>query len=226
MAGLITHLYVAELLINEGLLNISDRYKYFLGTLAPDAIMSKKDYHRDDKKHTHLRIGISSDDWYKKEYKNMFKIRVKAFSDNYIKEKNDDFAIGYLIHLLTDQAFHYTFRKSIIETLKEKKLPFEGRELMLSMVNELDSLDFYLLKKNKSLKDILVKCKGVCEENNIALLISSDSLCGNFKWIEEKYIDTSYTKIDFRHFNTNELSSLFEQVLEFIGNEIRNLSLL
>lgn len=79
MAGVITHIYVAGLLIENGLVNVVNKSKYYLGTIAPDAIMSNSNYQREDKKYTHLRENISSDEWYHEEYKKLYRNRIELF---------------------------------------------------------------------------------------------------------------------------------------------------
>ncbi len=216
MAGVITHIFVADLLVKKGIVDVSNRSKYLLGSIAPDSIMSKEDYHRDDKKMSHLREGISSDDWYLDEFKELFKKRVKKF---YNANDNDDFTLGYMIHILTDQAFHYTFRREIIRLLKENNRPFTGRELMFAMVNELDALDYVLLKDNLSLYKELLLSKNLCSKYKLDKIIDSKSLCSNFEWIESKFSQTS-NPVEFLYFDSDEMDELFNQVTVYIKHTL------
>ncbi len=220
MAGVITHIYIADLLVKKRIICVKDRSKYLLGSIAPDSIMSKEHYQRDDKKVSHLREGISSDNWYLDEYKNIFKNRISEF----YKTKdidNNDFALGYLVHLLTDQAFHYTFRMDIVKALKENNLPYTGRELMLAMVNELDALDYMLLRDNNFLYDELFKAKNLCSESKLDKLIDSKSLCSNFDWIEDKFSNKK-TVQEFKYYSLSYLENLFNQVLDFVSSNIKS----
>jgi hypothetical protein len=69
MAGVISHIYIAKLLLNTNLIEVDNEPEYLLGSIAPDAVMSKKSHSRNDKKISHLSEGISSDDWYLDEYR-------------------------------------------------------------------------------------------------------------------------------------------------------------
>lgn len=223
MAGVITHIYVADLLVERGLLEITSRSNYLLGSIAPDAIMSKKIYHRDDKKISHLREGISSVDWYKSEYRSLFKERVIEFYKKEVLGKKNDFAFGYLVHLLTDQAFHYTFRVDVINSLKERKLPYDGRGLLLAMVNDLDAMDYALLETNQHLYEELIESKSICMENHIDNLIDSESLCENYDWIEDKFGNDTLSNSKFIYFQKSKMQDLFSEVIEFIHKALKDL---
>lgn len=104
-----------------------------------------------------------------------------------------------------------------------KKLPYKGRELMLSMINELDSLDFLLLHKNNHIKDTLNDIKGICSDLDIGYLVSPKTLCKNFEWIESKYSITEDHLVCFQHFDTLDIPDLFDEVIRFISREIKSM---
>ena len=223
MAGVITHVYIARKLLDRNEVSVENPKAYFLGSIAPDAVMSKVDYHRDDKKKSHLRIDISSDDWYLNEYKELFSSRIIEFYTKHILDMNNSFALGYLVHLLTDQAFHYTFRLDIMECLRDKGLPNSGRQLMLAMVHELDTLDYYLLDKNQTLLEELWIAKETCYNLEIKDLIESESLCKNYEWIESKY-RVSNKKMKFQYYNEVKLKGLIDSVINHIIETLESLT--
>ena len=225
MAGLITHVYIAEKLLEDNLLTVKDINSYILGSLAPDAIMSKENYHRDDKKNSHLRKGISSDNWYLDEFRELFNTRIKEYYEKYLKSSKDSFALGYLVHLLTDQAFHYTFRLDIIDLLKEKNLSHTGRDLLNVMNHELDTLDYKLLEMKRDILDTIILSKSVCNNSKIGNLIDSDSLCKNFDWINSKYNLEDIEKSNFMYFDVSDISYLVSNVSNQVIEALKNLGI-
>lgn len=220
MAGVIAHIFVAKQLLNRRIVSVSNINKYILGSIAPDAIMSKDNYVRDDKKISHLRKGISSDDWYLDDYKKLFSLRTKKFYTSEIKPNNDEFALGYLIHLLTDQAFHYIFRQNIIQILKRKGLPYNGKSLLEVMVHELDVLDYNLLRDNSDIISDIKNIQSICAMNNIDGIIDSQSLYKNFKWIESKFVLSKNRNYKFKYFKYEDINELIENSEKFINDAL------
>lgn len=221
MAGVITHIYIAEIILKRNLVTVKDEAEYYLGSIAPDAIMAKKNYVRDDKKTSHLRDNISSDRWYQDQYKKLFEQRLQSFYKEHVINQDSDFALGYYIHLLTDQAFHYSFRDDIVETLKSKNLPYEKEYLRDAMIYELNALDYDLLSKNKHILDILLQAKKRCNLNHIDGLVSSETLCKNFEWIDRMYTKDSKV-IPPIHFNDENKNNIFNYVIEHIATHLDN----
>lgn len=215
MAGVVTHLYIASVLLKKGVIRVERETDYYLGTIAPDAIMSKKNYQRDDKKISHLRENISSDRWYQDKYKDLFNSRMTEFYNSYVSNKSNDFALGYFVHLLTDQAFHYSFRDDIVKTLKYKKLPYEGVALRDAIIHELDTLDYTLLDENKWIYDLLENTRNICSNFEMDGLISSNMLCKNFEWIIQKYFK-EYKIQEPIHFDSSKRSQLLEFIITHI----------
>ncbi|KFZ25778.1 MAG: hypothetical protein KQ78_02032 [Candidatus Izimaplasma bacterium HR2] len=211
MAGVIAHLYIGQLIYKSISDKVEDEIGYYLGTIAPDAVMSKDNYHRDDKKISHLRVGISSDDWYLDEYNELFNSRIKELYTKYNNGYNNSFLFGYLVHLLTDQAFHYSFRKDITEKLKSNGLPHTGKDLLKVMTNELDALDYKLVNDNKGILDIIKEMDKVCSNYSLDTMIDNITLCNNFEWIKDKYI-SNIEKSRFEQFEEKDLSNLFESI--------------
>ena len=224
MAGVIAHVYIANKLLEDKHITISNKDSFTLGSIAPDAIMSKVDYHRDDKKNSHLRKGISSDNWHLKEYKELFQNRITEYYKSYINNSNDSFALGYLVHLLTDQAFHYTFRLDINNILKEKNLPHTGKDLLKVMTHELDTLDYKLLSMKPNLLNKINSLRVSCKQNEIKDLIDSESLCKNFDWISSKYKHKQNQNYEFLYFKDDKIENLISTVINYIIKQLKTLS--
>lgn len=221
MAGVVTHVYVALKLLEERIINIDDVNQFILGAIAPDAIMSKENYQRDDKKISHLRDTISSDRWYQKQYQELFNKRLSDFYINYCKSGNE-FALGYLVHLLTDQAFHFSFRDDVVSSLKEKSLPYENEYLRDAILIELDTIDFEILKENKNIIEYLKEARKHCNKYDIVGLISSDEICRNFDWIDSKYFSKNKTHVDAMYHSKTKRDILLEHVINHVGSTIVN----
>ncbi|KFZ26543.1 MAG: hypothetical protein KQ78_01246 [Candidatus Izimaplasma bacterium HR2] len=224
MAGVIAHVYIAKKLLEDKHISVANKDSFTLGSIAPDAIMSKMDYHRDDKKISHLRKGISSDNWYLKEYKDLFQNRITEYYKSNIENRDNSFALGYLVHLLTDQAFHYTFRLDINNILKDKNLPHTGKDLLKVMTHELDTLDYKLLDDKPDLLNQIDSLRVGCKQNEIKDLIDSDSLCKNFDWISSKYRHKQDKNYEFLYFKDNRIENLISTVTNYIIEQLKTLS--
>ena len=108
MPGSATHIAIADKINNilgEGV--IKNLSLFFGGNIAPDAVHSKKDYKRADKKHSHLCDGIRSYGYGYPDKAKLFKDMVNDFIEGYyMSAGNDkDLYFGYLVHLLTDEFY-------------------------------------------------------------------------------------------------------------------------
>jgi hypothetical protein len=123
MAGSITHLAIADkiydILGNRAIKNLP---LFFGGNLAPDAVYSKKDYNREDKKRSHLYEEIKSYGYGYPEMAELFHNRVNEFIENYYLTAGEekDLYLGYIVHLLVDELFTLTIIKHLEEYLKNK----------------------------------------------------------------------------------------------------------
>lgn len=222
MAGVVTHVYVAMKLLEEHVVSVKDTNQYILGSIAPDAIMSKEQYQRDDKKASHLRDNISSDRWYQEQYRNLFNERLQEFYNEHVNNGNE-FELGYLIHLLTDQAFHFSFRDDIVTSLKEKGLSYKGTHLRDAIIVELDTVDYELLKENEYIKDVLQNSKTGCSQKGIDGLISPNEICRNFEWIEKKYFSKTETKTDSMYYSYQKRVDLLNHVINHVKDTLMKL---
>jgi hypothetical protein len=62
MAFPMSHLYIAQNILNNIPIPIKDISQYYLGTLAPDAIHFRKNYNRNQKRESHLYINLEKYD--------------------------------------------------------------------------------------------------------------------------------------------------------------------
>jgi len=108
MAITSTHIAIADrinCILGDGV--IKNLPLFFGGNIAPDAIHSKKDYQRADKKHSHLCDGIRLYGYGYPEIAQQFKDRVNEFIESYYMTAGEDkdLYFGYIVHLLVDELY-------------------------------------------------------------------------------------------------------------------------
>ena len=117
------HLVIADRLLKQ--LEIQNPAYFYCGNLAPDAIMNRKNYVREMKRHTHFKDGIRLHEFRRPEN---FKIYLERLMDFYhtLVEKPDphhEIYFGYLTHMLVDELYLLHFRDRFVE-----RLLAEGKE--------------------------------------------------------------------------------------------------
>ena len=123
MAGTVMHLVIADRLLGQ--LEIQNPAYFYCGNLAPDAIMNRKNYVREMKRHTHFKDGIRLHEFRRPEN---FKIYLERLMDFYhtLVEKPDphhEIYFGYLTHMLVDELYLLHFRDGFVD-----QLVAEGKE--------------------------------------------------------------------------------------------------
>lgn len=122
MAGTVTHLVIADKLLED--FNIQNPALFYCGNLAPDAIMARKNYVREMKKHTHFKDAIPTDELHLPKNFALYRERFETFARKHLKRNDGDYELylGYVIHMLADEVFILRFRDQHVKTL------FFGRE--------------------------------------------------------------------------------------------------
>ncbi len=187
MAGVITHIFIANKLLKSKVISVQNETEFYLGVVAPDAVMSKKDYKREDKMVSHLRENIPSDRWYQDQFRDIFEFNLRQFYDKEVNNANNDYSLGYLVHLITDQVFHQTFRDDIEFALKSKNIEYDNHMLKAAILNDLDIIDFYLLVRNEYIKEVLNDIRDECNAHGNEEYVTRESVCKNFVWMDSKY---------------------------------------
>lgn len=99
MAQPMMHLLVAERVYNSGCIPIQAYGDFLLGSIAPDAVHMKANYERRLKDISHYKFDSRSP------------IRIfDGFMKKYGATGNQDFAYGYLVHLLSDMIWYHEVR--------------------------------------------------------------------------------------------------------------------
>ena len=128
-------------------------YNYFLGIIAPDAPNT-------------YGFGKKEDRWLAHQRKKDYNEWRNSLKDFYEKEKNnydEDFLLGYYIHILTDIIYDdYLYLKVKEEILKSTIDKEQYHEIMR------DDMDKYYFKEIETIKDILSKESKTYEINGIS----------------------------------------------------------
>ena len=128
-------------------------YNYFLGIIAPDAPNT-------------YGFGKKEDRWLAHQRKKDYNEWRNSLKDFYEKEKNnydEDFLLGYYIHILTDIIYDdYLYLKVKEEILKDTNVKEQYHEIMR------DDMDKYYFKEIEIIKDILSKENKTYEINGIS----------------------------------------------------------
>lgn len=161
MAGTITHLVIADRIlanlppeIRRIIKNLS---LYYCGNLAPDAVMARKGYVREMKKHTHFKDGIPEDELSVEENFKLYRGRLEAFAKRFLTEENPYFELyfGYVTHMLADEIFILTLRDRHVKELQSMQANPDYEKYFIRFGKDVDINDWRLLKEYKFSCDIL-----------------------------------------------------------------------
>jgi hypothetical protein len=211
MAGIITHLAIANRILNalpDG--TITNKGLFYAGSIAPDLIRMREGVVRADKKHSHMRDNIADMEFGKRENLAMFHSRVANFiNDNMSEEKNiTDLYRGYVVHVLSDEIFLLTIRPDFV--IEMDKLGIMPTDILFrdKIWHDLDCHDFRLIKDNGQMKDICNLLKSV-EPHSIDDYITDKELALGINWVIEKNFDQE-------HGDSEPIYIPYEKILTFI----------
>ena len=117
MAGTIMHLVIADRLLET--LQVKNPGYFYCGNLAPDAIMNRKNYVREMKRHTHFKDGIRLHELRIPENFEVYLERLNAFYDRFVAppDPHHEIYFGYLTHMLVDELYLLKFRDGFVDQL-------------------------------------------------------------------------------------------------------------
>lgn len=147
MAGTVMHLVVADRLLP--LLNIQNPALFYCGNLAPDAIMARKGYVREMKRHTHFKDGIRLHELHKPANMAVYRERLMNFYQEFVKNGEDphhELYLGYFTHMLVDELYILHFRDDFVrELVSEGKEP-DDKEFFKLFTEDVDTMDWELVR--------------------------------------------------------------------------------
>ena len=139
MSFVMTHLAVAKG-INDKTGIVKDLQSYYLGSIAPDCVHVRSDYHSDMKSAAHFCIGDVG--WGQVTDNLEWRDNILALLHSYRKSPDFDFMLGYFIHILVDtydnEKIHIPFK----ERYAREGLPPQDRGR--TFYNDKSQNDFWL----------------------------------------------------------------------------------
>jgi len=165
---------------------------YLIGNIGPDSIESKAGAVRDDKKLVHLRLGITDMEWLRPEKMAIFDRRLEDFFSYFICRETEprqrDFCIGYLVHLITDKINHGSMRLRILRALEKQGYEDGKWPFILKVLNELEALDYYLLKSRPETAALFYRLMELPVEHYLPGMIEKAYLEKSLVWWKDQYI--------------------------------------
>ena len=166
-------------------------YNYYLGLLAPDS--------------NKIRVALTDEDRYRSHLRdrdyNKWRLQLKEFYIDNIDNYDNDFLMGYIIHILTDIVYDEFFYSTVINSMKKDCLCTSSYHQSMFM-----DMDNYYFKELYGINDILKNSSitydildikrgemkrwknlqiGRSKHKNTCIYITKDI----FKGIEEKVIE-------------------------------------
>lgn len=224
MSNTIAHIAVAAEILKKNHHLIYNAKAFYLGVVAPDAIGSKPNCTRQDKKRVHLREDISDLHWLEDTFMEQFNLRIKEFVNQNIKSKEikrdqKDFNIGYLVHLLTDKWNHKTLRQSMLKYAIKNHIKESDKKFFYMMTNDLEALDQYLLDTNEDVKNIFQELCTSPVDYALKGYIEKENIEKSILWWNEKYLPTIQSK-KLKYLSFEEIDLFVENTANKILNEL------
>ena len=140
MAGTVMHLVIADRLLE--IFHIKNPGYFYCGNLAPDAIMNRKNYEREMKRHTHFKDGLRLHELRIPANFQTYLGRLNAFYHTLVEKPDPHHEIyfGYFTHMLVDELYLLHFRDGFVD-----QLIAEGKEPTDEAFFRLFTKDVYLV---------------------------------------------------------------------------------
>lgn len=157
MAGLITHLVIANEILNiipEG--TIKDTGLFFMGNIAPDAVHARENYIRVFKKYSHFRDDIPDKAFEEPDNYKLYCSRLTDFIKRCISRADGlmDLYRGYVVHIITDELFVLSVRKEFCKSMKKLGIEQDNRLFFEYIVNDMTRNDMLLVERYKDMPEI------------------------------------------------------------------------
>ena len=144
MAQPMMHLLIADKVYTEKLGSFYSYGDFLLGSIAPDAVHVKENYTRELKDISHYRFNSKSSISY-----------FDTFIDKYCTSENKGFAVGYLIHLLSDMIWYHSVRVPFKEEfLKAPTYNMSMNEAYYADCEQIEQLMFWEKDASRIIKAI------------------------------------------------------------------------
>ncbi len=207
MPGTIIHLLIAKKL--KEYYPIDDYSMFVAGSIAPDAIHAKPDYIRDDKRRSHLRLGIRDAHFHLEDKLSLFKSRVQEFKNNHLSK--GDLYLGYLCHVMADELFILSVRREYTNIRSAEGLHFESSDFYKPMIREMEEMDKIMyIRHDLDLEKELLESVSNYEVEGY---IPTDYLDASRAWVIDHKLKTH--KTSFTKYITEErIEAFIDQTVE------------
>jgi len=221
MAGTVTHLVIADQLLQP--LQIKRPALFYCGNLAPDAIMARKDYRREMKRHTHFKDGIRLGDLHLPECYQAYRRAFRAFAENFLRPGSPDYELylGYVTHMLADEVFILTLRDAHAQKLTAAGRNPDDPDYFAAFGRDVDLNDWRLTREytfRYPMPDILLKE----QDYQIPGYITCEELQNSKAFIIQKNFLTSHEECAPSVFSYEENQAFIQNACRYIQKAIRD----
>ncbi len=221
MAGTVTHLVIADRLLQP--LQIKNPALFYCGNLAPDAVMARKNYQREMKRHTHFKDNIRLSDLHLPECYQAYRRAFHAFARRFLRPGAPDYELylGYVTHILADEVFILTLRDSHARKLSDEGRNPDDPEYFTAFGRDVDHNDWRLVKEYPfrcPMPDILL----TEQDYEIPGYITREELQDSKAFIIRKIFLTPHGECNTDVFPYEENQTFIQNACDYIQKAIRD----
>ena len=221
MAGPVTHLVIADQLLQP--LQIKHPALFYCGNLAPDAIMARKDYRREMKRHTHFKDNIRLRDLHLPACYQAYRQAFHAFARQYLRPGTPDYELylGYVTHMLADEVFILTLRDAHAQKLAAAGRDPDDPDYFAVFGRDVDLNDWRLVREyafQHPMPDILL----AEQDYEIPGYITREELQDSKAFIIRKNFLTPHEECDCSVFPYEENQAFIQNACGYIQKAIRD----
>lgn len=215
MAGTVMHLVIADRLMDN--LMIRNPGFFYCGNLAPDAIMARKNYVREMKRHTHFKDDIRLHEFRQPEKMKIYLERLMDFYRRFVAVPSDhqEIYLGYLTHMLVDELYLLHFRDGFVDRLVAEGKDPTDKEFFKLYTRDVDLVDWELVR-TYPFKYPMPQVLELDESYEIPEFITAEELLDSKHFIVHKNFETPHEE-EALHVMT------MEQNLDFIELCVREI---
>ncbi|MCK4826346.1 zinc dependent phospholipase C family protein [bacterium] len=127
------HLLIAHDICDA--LDIDSKSQFYLGNISPDAIHMRKGWTREEKRSLHLTKS-------EKELNERTKIAIDFYHKNH-DEKNENFIIGYVVHIIVDNYWSHLFARHFHQVYSYNMDIEVAKHVYYTETEKIDSIAYF-----------------------------------------------------------------------------------
>lgn len=227
MAGTVEHLAVALELIRRWTGNVPQEQRllhpqrFLLGNVCPDGIMSRRNYERSMKMHTHFRDGIPDYEFCLPRNLELFHQRLYRFAQETLTDSSPEreLYLGYLTHILADEIFMRTVRQEFMQKISVVGLTERDAETFEHFTYDVNQIDFRLAREYPAM-DWAYRCLREAEPYEIQGLLTERELTDSRKWLLDFFFDHAPEPQEPVYYTYDRALRYIEDAVAFIDGHI------